>query len=164
MTESIEFVATGMVMGVAGSAFIDTWAFVLRRTLHVPTLDYAMVGRWIGHMPQGRFVHQRIAASAPIRGERLLGWMAHYSIGAAFAFVLLGLWGLEWAHSPTIGPAMLVGLGTVLAPWLVLQPAFGAGIAGSKTANPTAGRLRNLSTHFVYGLGLYVAALVVSLV
>jgi len=162
MTDSIEFVSTGIVMGVAGSALIDTWAVLLRRTLHVSTLDYALLGRWIGHFPRGRFVHQRIGAAAPIRGERPLGWLAHYSIGIAFAFVLLVLWGLDWARSPTIVPPLIVGVGTILAPWLVMQPAFGAGIAGSKTQNPTAGRVRNLSTHFVFGLGLYLSALALS--
>lgn len=162
MTDSIEFVSTGIVMGVAGSALIDTWAVLLRRTLHASTLDYALLGRWIGHFPRGRFVHQRIGAAAPIRGERPLGWLAHYSIGIAFAFVLLVLWGLDWARSPTIVPPLIVGVGTILAPWLVMQPAFGAGIAGSKTQNPTAGRVRNLSTHFVFGLGLYLSALALS--
>ncbi len=158
----MELIATGVVMGIVGSAFIDAWAFFFRRTFHVNTLDYAMLGRWIGHFPQGRFFHQRIGAAAPIRGERPLGWLAHYSIGIAFAIVLLGLEGLDWAHSPTIGPAMVVGVGTVLAPWLVMQPAFGAGIAGSKTPDPAAGRLRNLSTHIVFGIGLYASALFLS--
>jgi hypothetical protein len=59
---------------------------------------------------------------------------------------------------------MLVGLGTIAAPWLVMQPAMGAGIAASKTPNPTAARLRNLATHTAYGLGLYASALVLSVV
>lgn len=49
-----------------------------------------------------------------------------------------------------------------MAPWFIMQPAFGAGIAGSKTPNPLAGRLRNLGTHTVYGLGLYATALALS--
>lgn len=158
MTDSIEFLGTGVVMGVAGSALIDAWAFLLRRTLRVPTLDYAMLGRWIGHFPRGRFFHERIAAAEPVRGERPLGWIAHYSIGVVFAFMLLAVWGLDWAHSPTILPPLAVGLGTVLAPWLIMEPAFGAGVAGSKTAHPTAGRLRNLGTHLAFGVGLYLAA------
>jgi hypothetical protein len=56
-----------------------------------------------------------------------------------------------------------VGLVTILAPWLVMQPAMGAGIAGSRSPNPTATRLRNLGTHTVYGMGLYAAAVVLSI-
>jgi hypothetical protein len=46
----------------------------------------------------------------------------------------------------------------VAAPFLLMQPALGAGIAAAKTPNPTAARLRSLMTHAVFGLGLYFAA------
>ena len=91
------------------------WGYVLRRWFNVPTLDYALLGRWIGHFAKGRFFHQRIGASAPVRGERPLGWLAHYMVGVTFAFLLLGTCGLDWAHSPTIAPPMLVGLATIYA-------------------------------------------------
>lgn len=164
MTSLIEVLATATLIGVAGSACIDAWSLVLRHKFHVATLDYAMLGRWIGHFPRGQFFHTRIAAAPPVRGERPLGWLAHYAIGVAFAGVLLALWGLDWADSPSIVPPLVVGIGSVLAPWLVMQPAFGAGIAGARTAHPWAGRLRNLGTHTVYGLGLYVSAVAISLV
>ena len=164
MPNLMEFIATAVVLGVAGSAFIDGWSLVLRRQFHVATLDYAILGRWIGYFPRGKFFHTRIAAAPPVPGERPLGWLAHYAIGVTFAGVLLALWGLDWAHSPSILPALIVGIGSVVAPWFIMQPAFGAGIAGAKTANPLSGRLRNLGTHTVYGLGLYVSALAISVI
>jgi hypothetical protein len=97
-----------------------------------------------------------------VAGEGPIGWLAHYAIGVTFALLLLAIWGRAWLDSPTIGPALVVGLGTIVAPWFVMQPAFGAGVAGSKTPNPTATRLRNLGTHTVYGVGLYVAAAAMS--
>jgi hypothetical protein len=51
---------------------------------------------------------------------------------------------------------------TVAAPFFVMQPAFGLGIAASKTPNPTQARLHNLLTHTVYGFGLYLSAWIVS--
>ena len=158
MTEATEFVVRGALIGAGGAALIDLWALVARRALNVQGLDYALLGRWIGHFLKGRFVHERIATAHPVRGERPLGWAAHYSIGIAFAYVLLAIWGLDWARSPTILPAMLIGLGTIVAPWLVMQPAMGAGVAASRTPNPRAARLRNLATHTAYGLGLYASA------
>ncbi|HET9416622.1 MAG TPA: DUF2938 family protein, partial [Candidatus Limnocylindria bacterium] len=86
------------------------------------------------------------------------------AIGVAFAVPLIVLWGLDWARSPTILPPMLIGLGTMLAPWLVMQPAMGAGIAASRTPNPGAARLRNVATHAVYGIGLYLSAVALSVV
>ena len=135
---------------------------MLRRRFGIPTLDYALLGRWIGNFPRGRFVHDRMSAAEPVSGERPLGWLAHYAIGVTFALLLLAVWGLDWVRSPTILPAMVVGLGTIIAPWFVMQPAMGAGIAGSRTPNPTATRLRNLGTHAVYGVGLYVSALILA--
>jgi hypothetical protein len=158
MSPLLEILARGLLMGVAGAALMDVWAFVLRRGFSVPTLNYALLGRWILHMPRGKFVHERIAAAPSVRGERPLGWLAHYAIGVVFAVALLLVWGLEWAQAPTLLPALAVGIGTIWAPWFVMQPAMGAGIAGSRTPNPRASRLRNLGTHAVYGAGLYFAA------
>jgi hypothetical protein len=89
-------------------------------------------------------------------------WAAHYSIGIAFAFLLLAIWGLDWARSPTLWPALVIGVATILAPWFLLQPGMGAGVAASRTPNPRAVRLRNLVTHLVYGVGLYLSALILS--
>ena len=77
--------------------------------------------------------------------------------------VLLAIWGLDWVRSPTLWPALLVGVGTIVAPWFVMQPAMGAGIAGSRTPSPRATRLRNLGTHAVYGVGLYLSAVALSI-
>lgn len=160
----LDIAARGTIMGLAGAAAMDAWGLLLRRGFGIPTLDYAMLGRWLGHMPRGRFLHARIAAATPIPFERPLGYLAHYGIGVGFAVVLLALAGLDWAHAPTLWPALAVGLGTIVAPWLVMQPGMGAGIAGSQTPNPAATRLRNLATHTVYGLGLYLAAVAIAAV
>lgn len=162
MNPVLEILLRAAAMGVAASALMDAWGFVLRRQFGISTLDYALLGRWIGHMPRGVLVHARIGAAAPIRGERRLGYLAHYAIGVAFAALLLVVAGLDWAHAPTPWPALAVGLGTIAAPWLVMQPAMGAGVAGARTPNPTATRARNLATHAVYGVGLYLAASVLA--
>lgn len=158
MPESLDFVFRGVAMGVAGSALMDAWSAVLRRRFGIPTLDYRLLGRWIGHFPKGRFFHDRIIASEQVPGEQALGWLAHYAIGVMFAFLLLAIWGSAWLAAPTIWPALAVGIGTVIAPWFVMQPAMGLGIAAAKSPRPSATRLRNLGTHAVYGVGLYVAA------
>ncbi len=162
MSDAVEFLTRGVLIGVGGAALMDAWALFSRRAFNIQGLDYAMLGRWIGHFPRRRFFHQRIASADPVRGERPLGWVAHYSIGIAFAFLLLAIWGLDWARSPTIWPPLLIGLGTIVAPWFVLQPGMGAGIAASRTPDSRAARLRNLATHTVYGIGLYGAAVTLS--
>jgi hypothetical protein len=164
VSDGVEFLARGVLIGVGAAVLMDAWALFARRAFDIRGLDYAMLGRWIGHFPRGRFFHERIASADPIRGERPLGWVAHYTIGIAFAFLLLAIWGLDWARSPTILPPMLIGLGTIVAPWFILQPGMGAGIAASKTPDPRAARLRNLATHTVYGIGLFVSAVALAIV
>ncbi len=162
MSDGVEFLLWSVLIGAGASALMDAWALFLRRAFNVQGLDYALLGRWIGHVLRGRFFHDRIAASDPVPGERPLGWIAHYSIGIAFASLLLSLWGLEWAHSPTLWPALVVGMATIVGPWFVMQPGMGAGVAASRTTDPRAVRLRNLATHLVFGVGLFLAALALS--
>lgn len=163
MIGGVELLTRGVLIGAGASALMDVWALFARRAINIQGLDYALLGRWIGHFPRRRFLHERIASADPVRGERPLGWVAHYAIGIAFAFLLLAIWGLGWARSPTILPPMLIGLGTIVAPWFILQPGMGAGIAASRTPNPRAARLRNVATHTVYGIGLYASALALSI-
>lgn len=157
MTFDIELAWRGVVIGAGATLVIDLWAAALRR-IGVPSLNMAFLGRWVGHLPAGRFFHENIAKSPPVRGESLLGWLAHYGIGVSFASVLLALFGLDWAHAPTLGPALLVGLGSLPAPLFVLQPALGAGVASSKTTRPVFNTLKSVMTHTVFGVGMFLAA------
>jgi Protein of unknown function (DUF2938) len=164
MTELAELIVRAVLIGAGGAALMDVWGVAARRLFGIQGLDYTLLGRWIGHTARGHCFHKRIAAASPVRWESALGWAAHYSIGIAFAALLLLVWGLRWAHAPTVAPALAIGVGTILAPWLIMQPAMGAGIAGSRTLDPVATRVRNLATHTVYGVGLYVTALALAAV
>jgi hypothetical protein len=105
-------------------------------------------------------MHESIAKAPPVRGEVLIGWGAHYSLGISFAAFLLSTFGLKWARAPSLLPALFIGIVTALAPLLILQPALGAGIASTKTARPVFNSMKSLVTHTVYGVRLYLAVLV----
>jgi hypothetical protein len=122
-----------------------------------------MVGRWFAHFPRGRVRHDSIAAAPAVRGELLIGWVAHYLIGIAFAVLLVGVFCRVWLQHPTLVPALLVGVATVIFPMLVMQPGMGAGIAASRTPNPRTARLHSVVTHAMFGFGLYLAGLVIRL-
>ena len=158
MSEKIDFAVHTILIGVGATMVMDLWALLLRQ-LGIPSLKFALLGRWIGHLPRGHWMHPSIAGATPVRGETLIGWSAHYAIGMTFAALLLATFGLQWARAPSLLPALLIGIVTVAAPLLVLQPAFGAGIASSKTPTPVLNVLKSLVTHTVYGVGLYLAAL-----
>jgi hypothetical protein len=157
METVMDYLICTLLIGAGATMVMDLWAIARKRLLGIAPPDYGLVGRWLAYMPGGRFRHDRISASPAVRGERLIGWTAHYLIGMAFAAILLGIWGLAWVHRPTIGPALAVGVGTVAAPFLVMQPGMGAGIAASRTPRPAAARAQSLITHAAFGLGLYAA-------
>jgi hypothetical protein len=157
MNTVVDYLVCALLVGLGATVVMDIWGIARKRLLDLAPMNYGLVGRWLAHLARGRFRHDRIAASPPVRGEGLIGWTAHYLIGIAFAAVLLAIWGLEWARHPTIGPALIVGIGGVAAPFLVMQPGMGAGIAASRTPRPSAARLQSLVTHAIFGLGLYGA-------
>lgn len=146
-----------LLVGVGATALMDLWLLALQRA-GVPTMDFALLGRWVGHLAQGRVAHAAIRQSPAVRGERALGWLAHYAVGMAFALALVALQGPGWLASPSVMPALAFGLASAAAPLFVLQPAMGAGLASSRTPAPLRNSLRSLANHAVFGLGLFVSA------
>ena len=155
MHEVVEYALPAVLLGFGASFVMDAWTLVRKRLLGVPAPDYARVGRWLLGCLHGRLRLEQ--AASPVPGERVAGWAAHYLIGILFAVVLLLVVEPGWLHRPTLAPPLLVGLGSVVAPFAILQPALGAGWAGSRTPNPAATRLHSVVTHAVFGMGLYAA-------
>lgn len=141
---------------------MDIWLILLKK-LNVPTLNFAFLGRWVAHVFKGRWFHSAINKTAPIQGELALGWCMHYAIGISFSILLIQITGTAWLYSPTLLPALLVALITVTAPFLVLQPTIGTGIASNKTLTPLRNCLKSIINHLVFGGGLYIAAWLINI-
>ena len=156
----MDFAVSTLFIGAGATLATDLWSIARRRLFGVPSPDWGLVGRWFAHMASGRFRHEQIATAAPVRGEHLIGWAAHYLTGVAFAGLLLAICGLQWAREPTLAPALALGIATVAAPFLLMQPGMGAGIAASRTSRPNVARLQSVVTHAVFGVGLFAAAVV----
>lgn len=147
-----------VLIGIGATAITDLWGFARKPLLGMPSPDYGLVGRWFGHMPGGRFHHAAITAAPRVPHERAIGWIAHYLIGIAYAGMLVAIGGGAWLQRPTPWLAMAVGIGSVAAPFLIMQPAMGAGIAASRTKHPASARLHSLLMHAVFGAGLFASA------
>lgn len=146
----MELLLNMVLVGVGATAVTDLWSVARWRLFGIAPPDFGLVGRWIAHLPRGRFRHASIAATPVVRGERLIGWLAHYLIGIAFAGILLALWGVEWIWQPRLGPALFVGAGTVVAPLFLMQPGMGHAFSARRA-------MHSLVTHLVFGVGLYLA-------
>jgi hypothetical protein len=153
-----------VVVGLGATLFMDVWALFMKRAFSIPLANYCLVGRWLRHMPEGTFMHASIAAAPQKRSECAVGWIAHYIIGIVYTCVLVVFVSGSWLARPTLMPAVLFGIGSVLVPFLIMQPSFGLGIAASRTPQPAQARLRSLMAHTAFGVGLYVCAVGVSYV
>lgn len=153
--------AAAILVGVGATGVLDLWLATLKR-LGVPTGSFALIGRWVAHMAQGRFRHASIARAEPVARESTIGWVTHYAVGIAFAAVLVAWQGSAWVRQPTFMPALLMGVVTVALPLFVMQPAMGLGFAASRTPTPLKNCARSIANHAVFGLGMYLAAVAVS--
>jgi hypothetical protein len=156
------YIIDAVIIGLGATLLIDLWALFLRRAFGIQSLDYCLLGRWILHIPYGTIVQKSIATTPRKRHECTIGWITHYLIGTAFALLFVLVASERWLTRPTFLPALGFGMITVLVPFFTMQPAFGLGIAASKTPYPNRARLKSLGTHAVFGVGLYVWAYVLS--
>jgi hypothetical protein len=162
MTIEADYVLGAILIGIGATLLMDLWNLFLKRAFNIASLNYCLLGRWIRHMPAGKFKHPSIASAPQKSFECPVGWIAHYSIGVVFALVFVGIASREWVWRPTLPPALLFGIATVVFPFLILQPSLGLGVAASRTPMPAQARLKSLATHTVFGIGLYLSALCVS--
>lgn len=164
MSVKIDYILGALAIGIGATLVMDLWNLFLKRTFRIPSLNYCLVGRWLRHVQGGTLRHASITAAPQKPFECTVGWVAHYTIGVVFALGFVGLASGDWLARPTLLPALLYGIGTVVFPFFIMQPSLGLGIAASRTPQPTQARLKSLVTHTVFGVGLYLCALGVSYV
>ncbi len=156
------YIIGAIAIGIGATLIMDLWNLFLKRAFSIPSLSYCLLGRWLRHMPEGTLRHANIAAAPQKPFECTVGWIAHYTIGVVFALVFVVLASGAWLARPTLPPALLYGIGTVVFPFFIMQPSLGLGIAASRAPKPMQARLKSLVTHTVFGVGLYLCALGVS--
>ncbi|OOS55962.1 hypothetical protein BTG58_05465 [Acinetobacter baumannii] len=160
--ETAELLFQILCLGVGATIIMDIWLLLLKR-LHLPSLNFTLLGRWVGWIFRGKFIHASIAQSPAIQREYVLGWLAHYSVGILFTFSFVLIVGDVWLRHPQFSSAFIFGVITVLIPFFVMQPAMGAGIASTKTTQPLHNCLRSLMNHTIFGCGLYLSAQLLAL-
>ena len=83
--------------GIGATAVIDLWAIARRRLLGLPAPNYGLVGRWLAHMPRGRFRHESIAPWRRLESRELdsAWWQGRRQLGRMF--------GRSWKTPPRMG-------------------------------------------------------------
>ncbi len=151
----MEFITKTLLLGVFATAAIDLWATFSNKLLKFPRTNWAMVGRWLGHMPSGKLVHNPIASSSEIQFENTIGWAFHYFIGVVYSFLYFAFITLALNEQPSVLSAWLFGLVTILSPWFIMQPSLGMGLCASKATKPNMVRLQSFVSHSIFGVALF---------
>jgi Protein of unknown function (DUF2938) len=140
-----------IVMDVAGRMLVA-------RVLGITPAGPAKVnnlGRWFGHMREGKFAHDDIESAAPIPREAAIGVGVHYAIGSTLGVVFgLLLAASRRESSPLLG--IVYGAATTAFAWFVVHPACGYGAMGLRGGDPRVPAF-TLANHTIFGLGLWLA-------
>ena len=146
----------GWAVGMLATLIFDGW-LALQHAMGLRTLNFALLGRWIGHFRTGQFRHVQISQAQPVTQEWWLGILGHYGIGIFITELLIMTQGQPWLNAPTLPAAIGIGSLTVAFPWLIMQPGMGGGIAFSNTAQPLYNCMKSLFNHAMFGLCMYLA-------
>lgn len=157
----METIYQGVLIGVIATICQDIWEATVKHIFRFPTAGLALIGRWLGHMPKGIFVHHSIKESAVVPHELLIGWIAHYITGILYGVTYLSFVRIIMASDPTIFSALIFGLVFLIAPWFIVQPGMGLGVFASRAPSPGLVRLISISLHIVFGASLYFAWLLI---
>lgn len=152
-------VIAGAALGLGATIFTDA-AGCLRQGWAATHGFYCLVGRWIGLVPRVGVLHDDIRSAPSVVSEAAVGWAAHIALGLLYGIGFVALFGPTALGAPKLWQGVGFGLVTVLVPWLIFQPLFGWGIAGSKMPKPWQLRLRGAVTHTIFGIGLWLSACV----
>ena len=145
-------------IGSLATACMDLLVYLLHVFFGLP-VNWGLVGRWAGHILQGDFIFRHIQQSAPISHENAIGWVAHYCIGISYAFIYCFITIKVLKKNLSLLSAVIFLLFLMLVPFLVEQPAMGAGYFASLTPHPWVARLITLASHLSLAIGIFMACL-----
>jgi SAM-dependent methyltransferase len=115
-----------------------------------------LLGRWIGSMAVGQFVHSSILDTPSITGEIGMGVVSHYVIGITLSSLFLGIYRLIAGRNPGLASALAYGCATCVLPWFLMFPAMGFGVMGF-AASPGLGLVAfSTFNHLNFGLWICV--------
>jgi Protein of unknown function (DUF2938) len=156
----LKFIQQVLLTGIVATLALDVWQLTVSQVFGLPRSNWALVGRWVSFIPRGKFFHDAIGKTDPVRYEATIGWVAHYVVGLVYAAIYLGTLRYVLGWEPHLWTALGFGIVTVAAPWFLMQPGMGLGIMATKAPEPALVRAHSLSSHVAFGFGLYLGFLI----
>jgi hypothetical protein len=150
------FLAVGLLatvtMDIAALATVGTGIVQLGPYRIFPEL----LGRWVGSIPAGSFVHSTILTTRPVPHEKVLGVVSHYLIGLTLSSLLLFPHVSIWHRRVTLRTAVLFGMASCVFPYFLMFPSMGFGIMALKLPHPATLILFSAWNHVAFGLGIFL--------
>jgi hypothetical protein len=149
-------------IGILATLTMDVLSAGAYRLQVIAPLSPRPVGRWFASVARARPFHHDIGQTSPFSNEIAIGAPVHYAIGVTLALMYLlvtSTLGLT-ARNPIA--AVGFGLWSNVLPWLLMFPAMGYGWFGVHGPAGTRLFMSSLITHGFYGMGLWLAASILS--
>ncbi len=148
-------VIESILMGVFATLFMDLIAiFLTKRKLIYSFIEPEAIGRWFLYIFKGKFIHQNINQTPPLKNEKLWCLISHYLIGIILAGVYLFVELKVPAIRDQAWIILAYGIATVFFPWFWLLPSIGIGFMASESPKRKLIIRTNLVNHTMFGLGL----------
>jgi len=145
-----------LVVGLVANVTLDVWQQVFRLLFKFPITNWAMVARWIAHIPQGHLAWPDIGKAPPVPNELFWGWVVHYAVGPSLGALYVALMRFVFHQPLSFAAAFAFGIVTVAITWFVIEPLLGAGPAARNVPNGNLVRAQDLTSHAAFGVGLYL--------
>lgn len=144
-------------MGVFATLIMDFSASILaKKEIIHPFITKEAIGRWFLYMFKGKFIHDDINKTPPLKNEKRWCFISHYLIGVGLAGGYLLIESAEPSIRNQYWIPLAYGMVTVLLPWFWLLPSTGYGFIASKAPNRSAVIRTNIHNHANFGLGLMI--------
>ncbi len=152
----IDFVEM-ILMGVLATIFMGVLSIILGKSMIIrQLLRPEAIGRRTLYMFRVRFVHDNIHKTPTLNNEMSVTWLSHYLIGIGLAGVYPFLEMNEPALRHQGWMPVIVGIATVLLPWLWLYPSAGLGFLASKAPRKSPYIVASLVDYTNFELGLMI--------
>ncbi|KJF42175.1 DUF2938 family protein [Draconibacterium sediminis] len=148
-------IAQIILSGTFATIIMDLCAsFLAKRKIIHPFITQNELGRWFLYLFKGKYFHQNITTTPPLKNEKLWCFISHYLIG----IVLTGFYfGMElkfpWMKNQFWLP-IFYGFVTVIFPWFWLLPSINMGFVAAKSEQRSKIIRTNITNHTVFGLGI----------
>jgi Protein of unknown function (DUF2938) len=147
-----------LLIGVIATLTMDILGAILRRAHWVMSVPPALIGRWVAAVARGQPFQANIQNATPVRHEVAIALLTHYVVGITFATVYLSVTMRLGVSPRSAVAAVTFGLATCVFPWLLMFPAMGFGLFGSRGPADTQIFLSSLTGHAAFGIGIWLGA------